>query len=97
MWVLLWVLLVLGSLAVFALLARSLWRKSVVLGRELAVASERFGAINDQLEELDTDEIGELAVFAVPLTLRQDREWQRIKRERARRRAYRRMLLNPPR
>ena len=48
MWVLLWVLLVLGSLAVFALLARSLWRKSVVLGRELAVASERFGAINDQ-------------------------------------------------
>ena len=42
-------------------------------------------------------EIGELAVFAVPLTLRQDREWQRIKRERARRRAYRRMLLNPPR
>jgi len=96
MWVLLWGVLVLGTLATFALLGRSLWRKGMALGEEMAVASERFAALDEQLGELKTDQLAELAVFATPLELRQDREWQRMKRERARRRAYRRMILNRP-
>ena len=93
MWFLLWAVLVVGSLVVFALVGRSLWHKAAALGEELAVASDRFAAIQEQLDKLDSDDLEELAVFAVPLSLRQDREIQRMRRERARRRAYRRMIL----
>jgi hypothetical protein len=75
LWTLLWVVLVFGALGVFALLARSLWRKASALFTELATASDRLSAVADGLETINAASAqGEgLAVFADPTRLRQQR------------------------
>ncbi|MDQ1628114.1 MAG: hypothetical protein QOI54_1858 [Actinomycetota bacterium] len=44
-WALLWVVLVLGALAVLGLLTRGLWRKVKTVTAELRLASERLAAV----------------------------------------------------
>ena len=92
-WTLLWVLLVLGSLGVFALLARSLWRKAAALFSEFGTAADRFEAVATQLDALGerVSARQEPAVFADPVQLRRERQAQARRRASdARRRAARR-------
>lgn len=53
LWVLVWVVLVLGAAAFFFLLGRDLWRKAKVLGRELGEATDRLTEIADRLSSLE--------------------------------------------
>jgi hypothetical protein len=52
LWVLLWVVLVLGAGVVFALLGLMLWRKARALTAELGEASERLTAVLASLNDL---------------------------------------------
>ena len=54
LWVLVWVLLVLGAALVFFLLGRRLWRQVKALSAELSTATERLTVLTDRLAELDT-------------------------------------------
>jgi hypothetical protein len=72
-WVLIWAVLLVGSAGVFFLLGRSLWRKLKAVTRELALASERLGAVSDGLQELAQRSAAEPAVFTRPAQLRQER------------------------
>lgn len=74
-WAALWAVLVIGAIGVFALLLRSLYRKAKALVKELITAQERLSAVAGELETLN-HRFGpepELAVFADPVQLRQDR------------------------
>ncbi len=55
LWVLLWVVLVLGAGAVFGLLGRTLWRKAKALTTEIGEVSDRLtgvlAALNDEAAE----------------------------------------------
>jgi hypothetical protein len=91
-WTLLWVVLVLGALVVFALAGRSLWRKGMALATELGTAADRFAEVSEQLEAFG-DRVArhpELAVFADPVDLRRERSEQRSEQARLRARAARR-------
>jgi hypothetical protein len=72
-WVLLWAVLLIGSAGVFFLLGRSLWRKAKVLGRELAVATDRLSAVTEGLTDLAERTASQPAVFTDPTQLRQER------------------------
>jgi hypothetical protein len=86
-WTALWVGLVLGALGVFFLVGRSLWRKGMALAGELGAATERLSAVATELGELQQRPDGEdLAVFADPLELRQQRILARRRPARAGRR-----------
>jgi hypothetical protein len=54
LWVLLWVLLVLGAALVFFLLGRRLWRQVKALTAELSTATDRLTELTDRLAELET-------------------------------------------
>ena len=54
LWVLVWVLLVLGAALVFFLLGRRLWRQGKALTAELGTATDRLAALTDRLAELDS-------------------------------------------
>lgn len=75
-WVLLWTAIVVGAAAVFFLVARSLWRKSVALFTELGTAADRLAVLDQELATLTERSTGqpELAVFADPVKLRQARD-----------------------
>lgn len=52
LWVIVWVVLVVGALAVLFLLGRMLWRKAGALGREMSTAAERLDGVAARLESL---------------------------------------------
>ncbi len=83
-----WIVLVLGALAVFALAGRSLWRKGAALITELETAGDRFAAVSQELEAFGDRAARQpdLAVFADPVDLRRDRAEQSRLRARAARR-----------
>jgi hypothetical protein len=54
LWVLVWVLLVLGAALVFFLLGRRLWRQAKALTAELGAATDRLTGLTDRLAELET-------------------------------------------
>lgn len=54
LWVLVWVLLVLGAALVFFLLGRRLWRQIKALTAELSTATDRLTVLTDRLAELET-------------------------------------------
>jgi hypothetical protein len=54
LWVLVWVLLVLGAALLFFLLGRRLWRQARALSAELGTATERLTELTDRLEALES-------------------------------------------
>ena len=85
-WVLVWTVVVLGSLALLVLLGLRLFRQGVALGRELEVAATRFSSVADRLDELSRAFTPEpSAVFEDPATIRQ-RQAARDRRGRHRKR-----------
>jgi len=54
LWVLVWVLLVLGAALLFFLLGRRLWRQAQALTAELGTATDRLTELTDRLAELET-------------------------------------------
>jgi hypothetical protein len=52
LWVLLWVVLLVGAALVLGLLGRSLWRKTKALTTEVTEASDRLAAVAASLSEL---------------------------------------------
>jgi hypothetical protein len=74
LWTLIWIALVAGALGVLFLVARSLFRKGMALARELSQAAERLSAVADEVKALNQTPLAEeLAVFADPTRLRQER------------------------
>ena len=75
-WLILWTAILAGSGWLFFSLGRGLWRQSTALLSELGTASDRLGAVMDQLDVLgeQVKERQELAVFADPVALRRERE-----------------------
>jgi hypothetical protein len=71
-WALLWAVLLIGSVGVFFLLGRSLFRKVKVLLAEVGLAADRLGAVANELQVL-SERSEELAVFIDPSQLRQER------------------------
>jgi hypothetical protein len=76
-WTGLWILLVTGSLVVFFLIGRSLWRKVKALIDELRVAADRLSAVSAELGTItgagSQEEQEGPAVFTNPTVLRQQR------------------------
>ncbi|HEY6797426.1 MAG TPA: hypothetical protein VI248_22350 [Kineosporiaceae bacterium] len=70
LWTLVWVALVAGALGVLFLLLRSLWRKGMVLARELAEAGERLSVVAAELESLSGTGAAEPAADAEPAVFR---------------------------
>lgn len=54
LWVLVWVLLVLGAALVFFVLGRRVWRQASALSAELRTATDRLTQLTDRLAELET-------------------------------------------
>jgi hypothetical protein len=52
-WVVVWVVLVLGAAAVFGLLGLTLWRKGKALIAEMGIASEKLTAALATLNDVD--------------------------------------------
>ena len=70
-WVLVWFLVIMVSIAVFAALGVMLFRKGVALARELETASVRFSAVTERLDELARAFTPEpSAVFEDPVDVR---------------------------
>jgi hypothetical protein len=79
-WVLLWAALVIGSAGAIFLQGRSLWRKVSALFTELGTAADRLGVLDRELNSLAerAPEVSrDLAVFADPARLRQERAMTR--------------------
>ena len=57
LWVLIWVLLVLGAALVFFLLGRRLWRQVKALTAELGTATDRLTELTDRLAALEPSPI----------------------------------------
>lgn len=74
-WLILWTAILAGSGWLFFVLGRGLWRQSTALFSELGTASERLGAVMDQLDVLgeQVKERQDLAVFADPVALQRER------------------------
>lgn len=68
LWVLIWVLLVLFAVLFLFLMLRQVWRKLRLLTRELSTASERLGAVTEELQRLQDRSLDEPqpAVFDSP-------------------------------
>lgn len=75
-WLILWTAILAGTGWTFFVLGRGLWRQASALFSELGTASERLGAVMDQLDVLgeQVKERQELAVFADPVSLKRERE-----------------------
>jgi predicted PurR-regulated permease PerM len=89
LWVLLWVVLVLGAIGFFFVLGRQLWRKLRLLFRELSTATDRLAAVTaelDRLQERTQTEPEPAAVFQHPTDLRAKRFAARTKQRGSRRR-----------
>jgi hypothetical protein len=52
-WVLVWLVLVLGAAVVLGLLGRDLWRRLRLLTRELGAATDRLTELTDRLSDLE--------------------------------------------
>jgi hypothetical protein len=52
LWVLLWLVLLLGAALVLGLLGRTLWRKAKALTAELGAASDRLSALATSINDL---------------------------------------------
>jgi hypothetical protein len=88
-WVLLWLIIISGTIVVLFRLGTSLWHQAVALGRELSLASERVEALTEELAKLEipAPEPPEPAIFASPAKLRLERARQGGGRGRGRGRA----------
>ena len=84
LWTLLWVVLVAAALGVFFMIGRGLWRRAMALLSELGTASDRLSAVADELDTINAaaERAEELAVFANPTQLRQQRIVDRRRRHR---------------
>ena len=85
-WVMIWVLLLVGSGVYLGMRAWGLWGQTKELGSELAIAQRRFDEVQGQLDLLG-ERIGspdDLAVFADPATARRERDRARTDGRRAR-------------
>ena len=86
-WVMIWLLLLVGSGVYLGMRAWGLWGQTKELGSELAAAERRLDETKGQLELLG-ERIGspeELAVFAGPVTARMQRNRAKTDGRRARR------------
>lgn len=86
-WVLIWIILVLAAVAIFAVLGRSLWRKGLALADEMASSADKLSEASARLEEARAQAPQPLAVFEDPVRLRIERERDLKARRRARQRA----------
>lgn len=85
-WVLMWVLLLVGSGGYLVMRLWGLWGQTKELGSELISAQERLDEVHGQLERLG-DRVGaaeELAVFADPAQARKRRDRAKADGRRAR-------------
>jgi len=85
-WVMMWILLLVGSGVYLVMRLWGLWGQTKELGSELAAAQDRLDAVQGQLEHLG-ERIGspeELAVFAHPASARKDRDRFKVDGGRAR-------------
>jgi hypothetical protein len=75
-WVLLWTAILAGTGWLFFVLGRRLWRQASALFGDLGTASERLGAVMEQVDALGEQAAArkDLAVFADPVALRRERE-----------------------
>ncbi len=89
MWVLLWLVLVVGAAVVLLRLALGLWRKATAVLTELGRAGEVSAALSEQVARLRAEEPREPVVttaFDDPVAMRRSRTQQLAQRTRARRR-----------
>jgi hypothetical protein len=86
LWFAIWVVLVLGALAVLGLLALRLFRKGVALAHEMGDAAELLGRAAEQVERLQRPAAQTVpAVFEDPDALRRERQRVRRRGSRGRR------------
>jgi hypothetical protein len=86
-WVMIWLLLLVGSGVYLGMRAWGLWGQTKELGSELADASRRLDEVQGQLD-LHGERIGapeELAIFAGPVTARMQRNRAKAYGRKARR------------
>ena len=96
-WTAIWTSIVLGSLLTFALIARSLFRSAMALGREAAALADQMNELSELAEELQkaSDDIATRQETVVPAPFRtlvevkQAYDAQKRARERARSRRNR--------
>lgn len=82
LWILLWVVLVIGGAAILVMLGLRVFRKGVAAMRELGVAQQRLDALNSELVRLQLQaEPAEPAIFADRAALRAERQ-RAVRRER---------------
>jgi hypothetical protein len=89
LWVLIWVLLVIGALVFLFVLLRRLWRQLRALFADLGTAADRLSAVTEELERLQDRTLPSTepaAVFADPGRLRAQRFRARTKHRRPQRR-----------
>jgi len=94
-WVMIWVLLLVGSGVYVVMRLWGLWGQTKELGSELAAAQDRLDAVQGQLELLG-EQISspeELAVFTDPATARRARD--RVKADGRKSRQQRRASTRP--
>ncbi len=84
-WVLLWLVLLLGSAAYLFLRARAVWRATTVLGREVARASELVAELERRADELRDLEPAPVAVTQPVHRMRAQYREQRAATKAARR------------
>jgi hypothetical protein len=78
-WFLLWLIIIGGTVVVLFLVGRSLWRRAVALGEEIALASERVEVLTEELNKLEipVPEPPGPAIFTSPAQLRLERARRR--------------------
>ena len=79
LWILIWIVLVLGAAGYLWRKIRVAWRSSRQFGAELLVAERRLGEVREQVEQLQqgSDAAHELAVFGDAGALRAERDAMR--------------------
>ncbi|MDQ1535634.1 MAG: hypothetical protein QOE58_27 [Actinomycetota bacterium] len=94
-WVIIWVLLLVGSGVYLVMRLWGLWGQTKELGSELVSAQERLDEVQGELERLGerVSAAEELAVFADPATARKERD--RVKADRRNARQQRRGSSRP--
>lgn len=75
-WVLVWTAILAGTGWTWFVLGRGVWRQAKGLFAEMSTASERLGAVMEQVDALGEQvaQRKELAVFSDPVALRRERE-----------------------
>lgn len=94
-WVMIWILMLVGSGAYLAVLSWGLWGHTKELGSELATAQRRLDEVQGQLELLGEKirTVEDLAVFADPVVARRERV--RVKADARQARTRRRAITRP--